>query len=519
MADSTMKRARALRTAILFASAGALGVFATPASGQTSVATGPIWDQADAETKCTALAEEMNGEWTGDWRTTVANEESECDIIMPAPPPPPPPPSPYSPAAIGGVTLENATTIRYDGGVFEESAAGWTETRDSGEVFTYELITALPNQLILHDAARNVQANITAPTREISVGGADGAVGRTHQIAAMEAAPRAYPRPARVGMDGLETADFEGGQLRRTLFGRWIRRDDNGQCALYRLRNRDRSYFELWEENSDTRLIVDVDRMALLETRPDSGGQSQSNQFRLTALSGNRNPNPMADCDSAPAPLDEPQLEGPSAPFPVETVQYHSGIFSRRPDGRWQQMPMPPDVPVRGSAELVYDVVDSSANHLILFNEDYDLFAQILLSDRYLGIFTTNGVVDHQHLLITAGPDYQWTVDPTDYIVVDMTRVDYSGGQLRRSAANGNWVDAREGERCGMYQEWYRDFRSIVLLPRIGSGGPGNRIVIDVEPMTVTIHDGLGANAPVAETRELVATSVEPVAADPFEGC
>ena len=518
MAYLTMQRGplRRSTSAFLIANTAILSVLATPAFGQASIATGPIWNQADAETTCTALAEELHGEWTGDWRTTVANEESECDILMP--PPPPPPPSPYSPVGIGGVTLENATTIRYEGGVFEESHVGWTETRDSGEAFTYDLIMALPNQIILHDAARDVQANITAPTREISVGGANGTAGRTHQISAMEAVPRTYPRPARVGMDGLETADFEGGQLRRSLFGRWIRRDDNGQCSLYRLRHRDRIYFELWDENSNIQLMVNLDRMMLTSIQPGAGGQSQSSELRLTAISAERNPDPMSGCTTRPAPLEQPQLDGASAPFPVETVQYHSGIFTRTPEGLWRQMPMAPDVPVRGSQDLVYNVVDSSADTLILYNEENDVFAEIVLSGRFLGIFSTNGVVDHQHLLTMAGPNYEWTTMPSDYVVVDMTRADYAGGQLRRSAA-GNWIDVREGARCGSYQEWSRDFRSIVLLPRTGSGTPNNRIVIDVEPMTVTMHDGLGVNSPVAETRELIETSIEPMSGDPYDGC
>jgi hypothetical protein len=499
--------------ALLLLSTAMLSAWAMPAFGQEIVTTTLIGDDAEADVRCTALADERNGRWTGEWRTTEGNEASECDILLPPPAPPP-----GSPVRVEGAALDDATTIRYDGGVFQESAAGWTETRDSGEVFTYDLVMALPNQIILHDAARNVQANITAPTREISVGAADGVAGRTHQITAMEAVPRTYPRPARVGMDGLETADFEGGQLRRSLFGRWIRHDDNGQCTLYRLRHRDRGYFELWNENSDVQLMVNLDRMMLTSIQPGAGGQSQSANLRLTGLSAERISDPMSDCDTRPAPLEEPRLDGASAPFPVETVQYHSGIFTRTPEGLWRQMPMAPDVPVRGSQDLVYNVVDSNTDTLILYNEEDDVFAEVVLSGRFLGIFSTNGVVDHQHLLTMAGPNHEWTTMPSEFVVVDMTRANYTGGQLRRGTV-GNWVDAREGVRCGLYQEWYRNFRSIVLVPRIGSGTPNNRIVIDVQLMTVTIHDGPGANAPVAETRELIETSVEPVAGDPYDGC
>lgn len=45
-----------------------------------SIEVGPIWNQADAETKCTAKARELRAEWTGHWRTTVQGRMSECDI-------------------------------------------------------------------------------------------------------------------------------------------------------------------------------------------------------------------------------------------------------------------------------------------------------------------------------------------------------------------------------------------------------------------------------------------------------
>ncbi len=46
------------------------------------IEVGPIWDQADAETKCPAVAEENNGTWTGQWSTTVPGEMSVCQIEL-----------------------------------------------------------------------------------------------------------------------------------------------------------------------------------------------------------------------------------------------------------------------------------------------------------------------------------------------------------------------------------------------------------------------------------------------------
>lgn len=44
------------------------------------VNAGPIWNQQDAQTKCPAVAASQNGEWTGQWRTTVQGKMSVCEI-------------------------------------------------------------------------------------------------------------------------------------------------------------------------------------------------------------------------------------------------------------------------------------------------------------------------------------------------------------------------------------------------------------------------------------------------------
>ena len=45
-----------------------------------SIEVGPIWNQRDAETKCSAKAREVRAEWTGQWRTTVQGRMSVCEL-------------------------------------------------------------------------------------------------------------------------------------------------------------------------------------------------------------------------------------------------------------------------------------------------------------------------------------------------------------------------------------------------------------------------------------------------------
>lgn len=44
------------------------------------VEVGPIWNQADAERKCTQTAREISGTWTGQWKTTRPGQMSMCEI-------------------------------------------------------------------------------------------------------------------------------------------------------------------------------------------------------------------------------------------------------------------------------------------------------------------------------------------------------------------------------------------------------------------------------------------------------
>ena len=54
----------------------------TPEPTTVAIEAGPIWNQADAETKCPALAEKGKGTWTGHWWTTIQGEMSVCQIKL-----------------------------------------------------------------------------------------------------------------------------------------------------------------------------------------------------------------------------------------------------------------------------------------------------------------------------------------------------------------------------------------------------------------------------------------------------
>lgn len=46
-----------------------------------AVPAGPIWDQADAEQKCPALALTDKSVWTGQWWTTIPGSMSVCELV------------------------------------------------------------------------------------------------------------------------------------------------------------------------------------------------------------------------------------------------------------------------------------------------------------------------------------------------------------------------------------------------------------------------------------------------------
>lgn len=44
------------------------------------VEAGPIWNQADAETKCPRAARKVDARWTGEWKTTIPGVMSVCQV-------------------------------------------------------------------------------------------------------------------------------------------------------------------------------------------------------------------------------------------------------------------------------------------------------------------------------------------------------------------------------------------------------------------------------------------------------
>jgi hypothetical protein len=57
-----------------------LAITSPAAAKVRTVQVGPIWNQQDAQQKCTAAAQQAGGTWTGQWRTTRPGQMSECDI-------------------------------------------------------------------------------------------------------------------------------------------------------------------------------------------------------------------------------------------------------------------------------------------------------------------------------------------------------------------------------------------------------------------------------------------------------
>ena len=54
------------------------------------VPAGPIWDQADAETKCPIACASHGGLWNGQWTTVVPDLMSVCGCVRPIPADAPP---------------------------------------------------------------------------------------------------------------------------------------------------------------------------------------------------------------------------------------------------------------------------------------------------------------------------------------------------------------------------------------------------------------------------------------------
>ncbi len=59
-----------------------LGAVASSAFAEVrSYNAGPIWNDGDAQGKCSAVCSSHNGSWNGQWRTVVQGQTSTCDCV------------------------------------------------------------------------------------------------------------------------------------------------------------------------------------------------------------------------------------------------------------------------------------------------------------------------------------------------------------------------------------------------------------------------------------------------------
>ena len=69
--------------ALTIASAAAVLLASAPAAAKQGgrwVEAGPIWNQFDADRKCSKVARDVGGNWTGQWKTTEPGRMSVCEV-------------------------------------------------------------------------------------------------------------------------------------------------------------------------------------------------------------------------------------------------------------------------------------------------------------------------------------------------------------------------------------------------------------------------------------------------------
>lgn len=324
---------------------------------------------------------------------------------------------------------------------------------------------------------------------------------------------------ARIDMDALQTVNFEGGQLRRSLYGRWIRRDDDGQCTIYRFWAEDGPTLYIWDQESDSVLIINVNSMFMGSDLLNAGERTPIRGYDLTEASGERDMDPMRDCNNPPDAIVLPVSEGISGDFPLETVLTRNGLFSRISDTQWRYSPGHGDG-FANNAVPAYDIVGSSSEYLLAYNEAYEVYALVELDDRAFSIFSLNGVVDQSYPITQTRPEFAWEMvsQSRDMTATEMTRIDYEGGQFRK-LTSATWVDVSDENGCSYYQEWGRDFDTVTMLSRRRGRSPLPSISIDVPGMTAIVRSGYSPNASVAETRQLTAIGDEDLGEDPSAVC
>lgn len=71
------------RLSIAFALVLGAVLLAAPAAAKScNIDAGPIWNQQDADKKCPGVCSKVDGDWTGQWWTTVPGEMSVCQCSV-----------------------------------------------------------------------------------------------------------------------------------------------------------------------------------------------------------------------------------------------------------------------------------------------------------------------------------------------------------------------------------------------------------------------------------------------------
>ena len=421
------------------------------------------------------------------------------------------PEAPRMPAYDLNVSAELVTTVRYEGGTFEESSSGWTQTTDTGETFTYDMIRAEPNHAFLHDPERLVSVTFAFQMQAVFISSQpDPSESRQEErflLNSIETARRGYDRPTRPDGWYIETVDFEGGQLRYVSTGRWVRRNNDGRCDVFRVWQITEEAHQIFDEVNDVLITIYPGRMLMTITRR----QSELNYYeevRLTGVSAERTSMPAGDCESSPAPATLATLADNEGEFPLESVVFRAGYFYVRANGLW-------GLEWEGEGQnglqfTEFEIVDSGADTLLLRNEEYDLTAAIELADRSIRITDGSGIVNNQYWIM-ADPDQAEAIGETPLPAIDMETIDFDGGQFVRTDCPLNWISVFAGrDHQVAYFEWARSPTTLTLVSMIGGFGPPHRIEIDTASMTAVTSETNALNYGTGDRMQLTGIGYEP---------
>jgi hypothetical protein len=407
------------------------------------------------------------------------------------------------------VSPERVTALRYEGGTFEESATGWTQTTDSGETFTYDVIRTGPNHAFLHDPERLVSATFAFQMEAVFIPSqpdpSESAQEERFLVTSIETAERGYERPTRPDGWYIETVDFEGGQLRYVAAGRWIRRGNDGRCDIFRVGRVSEEAHPIYDEINDVQITIYPARMQMTVVRPRS--EPNYEQIRLTGVSAERTPVQADECTPALTPATLPTSVSNAGEFPVDSVDFRAGSFYVRANGLW-------GLEWEGEGQnglqfVEYDIVDSGADTLILHNDEYDLTAVVELADRSIRIADGSGVVNNRYWIL-ADPDQAEAIDQTPLTAIDMETIDYDGGQFVRTGCPLNWIRVfTDRDHQVAYFEQARSPTTVTLIS-MGGFVPPHRIEIDTDALTASISETHALNGALEDPLPLTGIGYEP---------